>query len=115
MWDFLAKEIVRHRATWDRAESVDTAIVPKLGEIGFLGMTIPNEFGVVGSSVTGVVSVSLRLVGNTILTFGIDKQKRKHLHGLTADTSIGAAGSPSRTRPRKAFGLPSGPTRWCRT
>ena len=28
--DFLNKEVVPHRAEWDRAESVDTAIVGKL-------------------------------------------------------------------------------------
>lgn len=28
---FLDSEVVAHRAEWDRAESVDTSIVPKLG------------------------------------------------------------------------------------
>ena len=41
--EFLDKEVVPHRAAWDRAESVDTAIIPKLGELGFFGLTIPEE------------------------------------------------------------------------
>ncbi len=75
--DFLDKEVVPHRAEWDRAESVDTAIIPKLGEIGFFGLTIPEEYGGLGgdyvtyclgmeelgradSAVRGIVSVSHR-------------------------------------------------------
>jgi len=39
--EFLDKEVVPFRAEWDRIESVDTAIIPKLGEMGFFGLTIP--------------------------------------------------------------------------
>ncbi len=46
--DFLDREVVPHRAAWDRAESVDLAIIPRLGEIGFFGLTIPEEYGGVG-------------------------------------------------------------------
>ncbi len=46
--DFVNKEVVPHRAAWDRAESVDTAIVEKLADIGFFGMTIPEEYGGLG-------------------------------------------------------------------
>ena len=44
----LDKEVVPHRAAWDRAESVDTAIIPALGEIGFFGLTIPEVYGGLG-------------------------------------------------------------------
>ena len=82
--DFLNKEVVPHRAAWDRAESVDTAIVEKLADIGFFGMTIPEEYGGLGgdyityclgmeelgradSAVRGIVSVTRGLVGKVIL------------------------------------------------
>ena len=34
------------RQRWDREEAVDLAIVPKMGEIGFFGLTIPEESGI---------------------------------------------------------------------
>ncbi len=46
--DFLEKEVVPHRAAWDRAESVDVSIIPRSGEIGFFGLTIPEEYGGLG-------------------------------------------------------------------
>ena len=43
--EFLDQEVLPYRAEWDRAEAVDIAIIPKLGEIGFFGLTIPAEYG----------------------------------------------------------------------
>ncbi|MGH3165811.1 MAG: acyl-CoA dehydrogenase family protein, partial [Trebonia sp.] len=42
--DFLEAEIVPHRQQWDRDEAVDPAIPPKIGEIGFFGIAIPEEY-----------------------------------------------------------------------
>ncbi|GGJ35037.1 acyl-CoA dehydrogenase family protein [Streptomyces brasiliensis] len=94
--EFLDKEVIPHRAAWDRAESVDVGIVPKLGEIGFFGLTIPEEYGGLGgdyitycigmeelgradSSVRGIVSVSMGLVGKVILSHGTEEQKQSWL------------------------------------
>jgi len=41
--DFLVKEVVPFRAEWDRRESVDVAIIPKMGELGFFGLTEPDN------------------------------------------------------------------------
>ena len=46
--DFLDREAVPHRTRWDREEQVDLAIIPKLAEIGFFGLTIPEEYGGLG-------------------------------------------------------------------
>ncbi|NED79074.1 acyl-CoA dehydrogenase family protein, partial [Streptomyces sp. SID11233] len=43
--DFVAREVVPYVREWDRAESVDRGIVAKLGEVGFLGLTIDEEYG----------------------------------------------------------------------
>lgn len=43
--DFTDREIVPFAADWDRAESVDRAIIGKLGKLGFLGLTILEEYG----------------------------------------------------------------------
>jgi alkylation response protein AidB-like acyl-CoA dehydrogenase len=107
--DFLDKEVVPYRAEWDRAESVDTAIIPKLGEIGFFGLTIPEEYGGLGgdyitycigmeelgradSSVRGIVSVSMGLVGKVILSHGTEEQKQQWLPGIATGTKLGCFG-----------------------
>lgn len=107
--DFVTREIAPHVIAWDRAEEVDRGIVKKLGEIGFLGLTIPEEYGGCGgdhlsyclvteelgrgdSSVRGIVSVSLGLVAKTIAAWGNEEQKRRWLPGLTAGEYVGCFG-----------------------
>ncbi|MEV3930877.1 MULTISPECIES: acyl-CoA dehydrogenase family protein [unclassified Streptomyces] len=107
--DFVAREIAPHVVEWDRAESVDKSIVKKLGALGFLGLTIPEEYGGSGgdhlayclvteelgrgdSSVRGIVSVSLGLVAKTIASWGSDEQKQRWLPQLTAGEAIGCFG-----------------------
>ncbi|MFC9762039.1 acyl-CoA dehydrogenase family protein [Rhodococcus jostii] len=107
--DFLNKEVVPHRAAWDRAESVDTAIVPKLAEIGFFGMTIPEEYGGLGgdyityclgmeelgradSAVRGIVSVSMGLVGKVILSHGTEDQKHEWLPRIASGEALACFG-----------------------
>ena len=46
--EFLTKEVVPYRAEWDRRESVDPAIIGKMGELGFFGLTIPEQYGGLG-------------------------------------------------------------------
>ncbi|WP_309050717.1 acyl-CoA dehydrogenase family protein, partial [Streptomyces sp.] len=43
--DFVAREVAPHVVAWDRAEEVDRGIVKKLGDLGFLGLTVPEEYG----------------------------------------------------------------------
>ncbi|MET7546500.1 acyl-CoA dehydrogenase family protein [Streptomyces sp. NPDC005479] len=107
--DFVAREITPHVVEWDRAENVDRSIVKKLGSLGFLGLTVPEEYGGSGgdhlayclvteelgrgdSSVRGIVSVSLGLVAKTITTWGDEEQKRQWLPPLTAGEAIGCFG-----------------------
>jgi alkylation response protein AidB-like acyl-CoA dehydrogenase len=106
---FLDQEVVPYRAAWDRAESVDIAIVPKLAEIGFFGLTIPEEYGGLGgdyityciameelgradSSVRGIVSVSNGLVGKAILAHGTPAQKQEWLPRIAAGQALGCFG-----------------------
>ncbi|MFF8714771.1 acyl-CoA dehydrogenase family protein [Streptomyces sp. NPDC015184] len=107
--DFVAREVSPHVVEWDRAESVDRSIVGKLGSVGFLGLTVPEEYGGSGgdhltyclvteelgrgdSSVRGIVSVSLGLVAKTVAAWGDEEQKRHWLPGLTAGEAIGCFG-----------------------
>lgn len=107
--DFCDAEIVPFRRDWDRAESVDLDLLPKLGELGFFGLTIPEEHGGVGgdhltymlameelgradSSVRGIVSVSTGLVAKPLLAHGTDAQKAEWLPRLTAGAALGCFG-----------------------
>lgn len=107
--DFVTREVAPHVAAWDRAESVDKSIVKRLGDLGFLGLTVPEEYGGSGgdhlayclvteelgrgdSSVRGIVSVSLGLVAKTIASWGDEEQKQRWLPGLTSGDLIGCFG-----------------------
>jgi alkylation response protein AidB-like acyl-CoA dehydrogenase len=107
--EFLDKEVVPNRAAWDRDESVDIGLVPKLAEIGFFGLTIPEEYGGVGgdyitycigmeelgradSSVRGIVSVSNGLVGKSILVHGTEEQKQEWLRPIATGEALGCFG-----------------------
>lgn len=46
--DFLAKEVVPHYPEWEAAGLVPREIFHKVGELGVLGMAIPEEFGGAG-------------------------------------------------------------------
>ncbi|MGN5630938.1 acyl-CoA dehydrogenase family protein [Streptomyces sp. AC154] len=107
--DFVARDIAPHVVEWDRAENVDKSIVKKLGALGFLGLTVPEEYGGSGgdhlayclvteelgrgdSSVRGIVSVSLGLVAKTIAAWGDEEQKRQWLPRLTSGDAVGCFG-----------------------
>lgn len=107
--DFVDREVVPHAAEWDRRESVDIAIVPRLGKLGLLGVTIDEvhggsggdhlaycllleELGRADSSIRGIVSVSLGLVSKTIQTFGTDEQQREWLPQLCSGQALGCFG-----------------------
>jgi alkylation response protein AidB-like acyl-CoA dehydrogenase len=107
--EFLDREVVPHRARWDREESVDLALIPQMGEIGILGLTVPEEWGGsaadyltyalmmeelgrADSAVRGIVSVSLGLVATPIATHGTDEQKGQWLTALARGTALGCFG-----------------------
>ncbi|MFI9629759.1 acyl-CoA dehydrogenase family protein [Streptomyces sp. NPDC052042] len=107
--DFVAREVAPHVVDWDRSENVDKSIVKKLGSVGFLGLTVPEEYGGSGgdhlsyclvteelgrgdSSVRGIVSVSLGLVAKTIAAWGDEEQKRRWLPGLASGEAVGCFG-----------------------
>jgi alkylation response protein AidB-like acyl-CoA dehydrogenase len=80
-----------------------------MGELGFFGLTIPEEYGGLGgdyitycigmeelgradSSVRGIVSVSMGLVGKVILSHGTEEQKQQYLPGIANGTLLGCFG-----------------------
>jgi alkylation response protein AidB-like acyl-CoA dehydrogenase len=104
--DFCRREITPHSRDWDRAEELDRGLVPKLAAAGYLGATIAEEYNGMGldtvsycllmeelgradSSVRGIVSVNLGLVGKTIAKWGTDAQKSEWLPQLASGSSLG--------------------------
>lgn len=103
------REVVPYAAEWDRVESVDRAIVGKLGAVGFLGLGLPEEYDGSGgdllsyallmeelgrgdTSIRGIVSVSLGLVAKSINAWGTSAQKEQWLPGLATGKLLGCFG-----------------------
>ncbi|MBO6916884.1 MAG: acyl-CoA dehydrogenase [Rhizobiaceae bacterium] len=90
-------------------EYTDPAIFAEMGEMGLLGITIPEDYGGLGSSYVSyglvareiervdsgyrsMMSVQSSLVMYPIYAYGTDEQRQKYLPGLAAGTSIGCFG-----------------------
>jgi alkylation response protein AidB-like acyl-CoA dehydrogenase len=106
---FADREIVPYAAEWDRAGSIDRAVVRTMGELGFLGLTIPEEYGGSGgdhlsyvlvteelgradSAVRGVLSVSLGHVAKSVAAWGSEEQNRHRLPALCSGRALGCFG-----------------------
>jgi alkylation response protein AidB-like acyl-CoA dehydrogenase len=77
---------------------MDPAIVGKLGELGFLAgweldtvsyCLVMEELGVADSSVRGIVSVNVGLVGKTIKRWGTDEQRDEWIPKLGSGEGLG--------------------------
>ena len=78
--DFLEREAVPHRMQWDHDESVDLAIVPKMAELGFFGLTEPGT----GSDAGNLTSRATRDGSDWV----IDGQKLFITNGTWADVAL---------------------------
>ncbi len=92
-----------------REEKTDPGIFAEMGEMGLLGITIPEEYGGlsgsyvsyglvareverVDSGYRSMMSVQSSLVMYPIYAYGTEAQRKKYLPGLAAGTSIGCFG-----------------------
>ena len=104
--DFADREIAPVAMTYDRNEEFPQAVLDKMKPIGFLGASIPDEYGGMGldpisyclvieeiaradSSIRGILSVNCSLVGASIVKFGTEEQKRHWLPRLASGDTIG--------------------------
>lgn len=103
--DFARRELAPHAAQFDRDGWIPESTVTKLGELGLLGMTVPDEWG---GSYTDYIAYALAVeeiaaacaataalmavhssVGcGPILKFGTDDQKRRYLPDLAQGKAI---------------------------
>ena len=96
--EFVDREVAPHVRDWDRDETMDRGIVAKLAEIGFLAgweldtvsyCLVMEELGRADSSVRGIVSVNVGLVGKTIKRWGTEEQQREWLPKLASGEKLG--------------------------
>ncbi len=107
--DFARAEVAPHVAQWDRDHHFPVDVVQKMGDLGFFGLTAPEELGGVGSDFTSLCiaieelgrvdqSIGITLeagVGlgiNPILTFGTQEQKERWLPDLIAGRRLAGFG-----------------------
>ena len=107
--DFANREIIPRAREMDRAAELDPELVRKLGEMGFLGAIVSEEYGGRGldyrsygliveevgrgdSSARTVVSVQTSLVCSSIERWGSEEQKRAWLPRLCSGEAIGCFG-----------------------
>ncbi|OPF91716.1 acyl-CoA dehydrogenase family protein [Rhodopseudomonas palustris] len=104
---FLAKDLAPHSDTWRKQKMVDRSAWLKLGEMGALLPSVPEEYGGLGASFAydaavyedmekivpdalSGVTVSSGIVAHYILNYGSEEQKRRWLPGMARGELIGA-------------------------
>src|SRR6187431_980877 len=112
--EFARAEIAPHATQWDRDHHFPTDVVQKMGALGLMGLTAPEEFG--GSGLAGedggftslclaieeigrvdqsmgiTLEAAVGLGINPILTYGTDEQKQTWLPDLVAGNTLAGFG-----------------------
>jgi alkylation response protein AidB-like acyl-CoA dehydrogenase len=122
--DFAQKNILPHVMEYDESQKFPMEIMKQLGELGFLGILVPEEYGGAGlgyldfaiiieelakvdPSIALSVAAHNGLCTNHINRFANDEQKKKFLPLLTSGKKIGAWGLTESHSGSDAAGLKS--------
>lgn len=106
MREFAEREIRPHVREWDDAEHFPSELLPKLAELGWLGVTFPAEYGgaelgyleysllleqlaCVDASISLIVAAHTSLCSNHIFLAGSEEQKRRYLVPLAQGKKLG--------------------------
>jgi len=104
--DFARREIAPHAQAWEKAGWIDDALVAQMGELGLLGMVVPEEWGgsyidyvsyalaveefFAGDGATGALMSIHNSVGcGPVLNYGSQAQKDEWLAELASGRAIG--------------------------
>ena len=104
--EFAEAEILPHVMEWDEASRFPTEIIPKLAELGFLGVIFPEKYGGAGmgyleyaiiieelsrvdGSVGIIVAAHNSLCANHIYKFGTEAQRQKFVVPLAQGKKLG--------------------------
>ena len=105
--EFAEGEIAPHVMEWDEVSKFPLEIMPKLAEMGLLGVIFPEQYGGAGlgyveyviaieelsridGSIGIIVAAHNSLCSNHIFKFGTEEQKKKYLTPLAQGKKIGA-------------------------
>ncbi len=105
--DFAEGELKPHATDWEAAGYVPDNVVTKMGELGLMGMLVPEEWGGAGvdyqtyalvveelsagdASVSTIMSVHNSVVCLPLLYFGTEAQKQRFLKPLSSGQMVGA-------------------------
>lgn len=105
--DFARNEIVPFAAQWDRDETVPLQTLARMGELGLMGVCVPEEWGGAGADfvsyvcameaiaygdagVANMMAATNSPVAAGLLAFGNDDQKERFLRPLASGKSIAA-------------------------
>lgn len=105
--EFCEREIRPHAREWDEAERFPLEIVPRLAELGLLGIRVPETYGGAGMDITAYAiaveecarvdgSLALTVASHNglgtghLLTFGNDEQKLRYLPRATSGEALAA-------------------------
>jgi len=125
--DFAEQEVRPRVGAMEKAAAIDPTLVPKLFELGLMGIEIPEQFGGAGgglfmtaiaveelsavdASAAIFVDVQNTLVIEPLLQWASDDQKARYLPKLAADT-VGAYALSEPESGSDAFGLQTKATR----
>lgn len=120
--DFTEKNIRPHVMEWDEAQYFPVDLFKKLGELGLMGVLVPEEYGGAGlgyfeyvaiiseiSKVCGSIGLSVAahnsLCTGHMLYFGNEEQKRRWLPKLASAEWIGAWGLTEANTGSDALGM----------
>jgi len=120
--DFAEKNITPYIMEWDEAQTFPVPLFKQLGEMGFMGVLVPEELGGSGlsyheyitiieeiSKVDPSIGLSVAahnsLCTNHILTFGNEEQKKKWIPKLASGEHIGAWGLTEHNTGSDAAGM----------
>lgn len=105
--NFAQKEIAPVAAEFDETGEFPSKTIQKMGEMGFMGIEVPEEYGGAGMDTLAfvlaleeickvdaahgtIMSVNNSLFCNGILKFGTEAQKQKYVTAVASGKSIGA-------------------------
>lgn len=105
--DFAQKEIAPVAAGFDESGEFPHATIKKMGELGFMGIEVPEQYGGAGMDALAyvlaleeickvdashgvIMSVNNSLYSHGILKFGSEEQKKKFITPIASGKAIGA-------------------------
>lgn len=105
--EFAQQEIAPHAAEWNAAHTTPVDVVRKMGELGLLGVVVPEEFGGAGLDATALalvveqiaradagtstaIAVQNGLVASPLLRAATQEQKERWLPAIASGETLGA-------------------------